>query len=210
MLALLLAAALVSSARDGVPSDRPSDAIAPPPSVVAFTQVSSKRLIRANTEPPADAPPQAPIPTAPPVQLLIASMDVHRPVEAVGVNRFGAMNLPLNWWNAGWYKGSPVPGAPGDAVIEGHAGYPDQPLIFGKLATLHPGDRIVVVLSDGSRRLFVVASKATVPAGSAPPGMAEPYGPPRLTLITCTGHFDKNRYSYSERLVVEASYAGLA
>jgi sortase (surface protein transpeptidase) len=39
--------------------------------------------------------------------------------------------------------------------------------------------------------------------------MGEPYGPPRLTLITCTGYFNKNSYSYSERLVVEASYAGL-
>ena len=48
-----------------------------------------------------------------------------------------------------------------------------------------------------------------VAVGSAPPGMAEPYGPPRLTLITCSGHFDKDRFSYSQRLVVEASYAGL-
>ena len=152
--------------------------------------------------------PQAPVPTAPPVQLLIAAMDVHRAVEAVGVNRRGVMNLPANWWNAGWYKGGPVPGAPGDAVIEGHAGYPDQPMIFGKLATLRPGDQILVVLSDGSRHLFLMVSMTKVPVGSAPPGLAEPYGPPRLTLITCTGSFDKDHFSYSQRLVVEASYAG--
>jgi len=150
------------------------------------------------------------IPTAPPVQLLIAALDVHRPVEAVGVDRSGVMNLPVNYWNAGWYNGGPVPGAPGDAVIEGHAGYPGQPLIFGRLRTLHPGDRIVVVLADGTRRLFLVESMAKVPVGTAPPGMGEPYGPPRLTLITCTGYFNQNTYSYSERLVVEASYAGLA
>ena len=40
--------------------------------------------------------------------------------------------------------------------------------------------------------------------------MGEPYGPPRLTLITCTGSFDASSYSYSRRLVVELSYAGLA
>lgn len=149
------------------------------------------------------------IPTAPPVQLLIAALDVHRPVEAVAVDRSGVLNLPVNYWNAGWYNGGPVPGAPGDAVIEGHAGYPGQPLIFGRLLRLRPGDRIVVVLADGTRRLFLVESMAKVPAGTAPSGMGEPYGPPRLTLITCTGYFDKNSYSYSERLVVEASYAGL-
>jgi len=136
-------------------------------------------------------------------------MDVHRAVEAVGIDRRGVIKLPVNWWNAGWYQGGPVPGAPGDAVIEGHAGFPDQPLIFGRLATLRTGDKIVVVLGDGSRHLFLVVSMSKLAVGTAPPGMAEPYGPPRLTLITCTGSFDKDHFSYSQRLVVEASYAGL-
>jgi sortase (surface protein transpeptidase) len=102
-----------------------------------------------------------------------------------------------------------VPGAPGDAVIEGHAGYTGKPMIFGKLVSLRPGDRIIVVLGDGTRRLFLVVSTTRVPVGAAPKGLAEPYGLPRLTLITCTGHFDKASYSYSERLVVETRYAGL-
>jgi hypothetical protein len=153
-------------------------------------------------------PPEARIPTAAPVQLLIPMLDVHRAVEKVGVDRFGVMNLPVNAWNAGWYKGGPVPGAPGDAVIEGHAGYPGQPMIFGRLVTLRPGDKIIVVLADKSRQLFLVVSTSRVPVGAAPSGFAEPYGPPRLTLITCTGHFDKASYSYSERLVVETRYVG--
>jgi len=155
-------------------------------------------------------PPQAPVPTAAPVQLLIPALDVHRAVERVGVNPAGVLNLPVNAWNAGWYAAGPVPGAPGDAVIEGHAGYPGQPMIFGRLAMLKPGEHIIVVLADGTRQLFLVDSITTVPLGSAPAGMAEPYGPPRLTLITCTGHFDQKSYSYSRRLVLEASYAGPA
>jgi LPXTG-site transpeptidase (sortase) family protein len=119
------------------------------------------------------------------------------------------MNLPLNGWNAGWYKAGPVPGAPGDAVIEGHAGYPDQPMLFGKLAKLRRGDQIVVVLSDGSKRLFEVVSMSTVAAGAAPRGLAEASGPPRLTLVTCTGHFDPDNKYYSQRLMVEAKYVGL-
>lgn len=149
------------------------------------------------------------IPTSPPAQLLIPTLDVHRAVEAVGVDRFGTMNLPVNAWNAGWYKGGPIPGAPGDAVIEGHAGYPDQPMIFGKLSTLKAGDQVLVVLADNTKRLFVVVSKSTVAVGTAPTGMGLPYGPPRLTLITCTGSFDASTFSYSRRLVVELSYAGL-
>ncbi len=148
------------------------------------------------------------IPTATPVQLLIPILNVHRPVESVGVNRYGFMNLPSNGWNAGWYNGGSVPGAPGDAIIEGHAGYPDQPMLFGHLSSLHRGDQIVVVLADQSKRLFEVVSMTTVPVGVAPPGMGDAAGAPRLTLITCTGSFDATHFSYSRRLVVEASYVG--
>jgi hypothetical protein len=150
------------------------------------------------------------IPTSPPAQLLIPTLNVHRAVEAVGVNRYGMMNLPVNGWNAGWYSGGPIPGAPGDAVIEGHAGYPDQPMIFGKLSTLKRGAQVLVVLGDGSKRLFIVVSQTSYPLGQAPVGMGEPYGLPRLTLLTCSGDFDDATKSYSRRLVVELSYAGLA
>jgi hypothetical protein len=149
------------------------------------------------------------IPTTPPVQLLIPTLNVHRAVEGVGVNRSGVMNLPVNGWNAGWYQSGPIPGAPGDAVIEGHAGYPDQPMIFGKLATLKPDAQVVVVLGDGTQRLFEVVSMTTLNVGVAPAGFAEPYGPPRLTLITCTGHFDAENKYYSKRLAVELRYVGL-
>ena len=152
---------------------------------------------------------QALIPTSPPAELLIPALNVHRAVEGVGASRSGVMNLPVNAWNAGWYNRGPIPGAPGDAVIEGHAGYPDQPMIFGKLATLRAGDQIVVVLADKSQRLFVVVSTSSVPVGFAPPGLGSPYGAPRLTLITCSGDFDDTSKTYSKRLVLQASYAGL-
>ena len=213
LLAAMLVATLVFSPRDGAPVDR-SDVFAAPMATLMspFGQAAlpdSQSLSALATTIEVSVSAKALIPTAPPAQLLIPALNVHRAVETVGADRSGVMNLPVNAWNAGWYKGGPIPGAPGDAVIEGHAGYPDQPMIFGKLVNLHAGDQIIVVLSDGSRRLFLVDSMATVPVGSAPAGMAEPYGPPRLTLITCTGHFDQNSYSYSSRLVLEASYAGV-
>lgn len=212
MLVVLLAATLVLSWRDAVPDEKYVYPLGTP---TASTPASENNLRLGR---PAQAstshsvamapPPQVQIPTAPPVQLLISDLGVHRPVEAVGASRSGVMDLPANWWNAGWYNGGPVPGAPGDSVIEGHAGYPGQPLIFGKLGTLQPGAQVVVVLADGSRQLFLVSSMSTVPVGTAPPSFAEPYGPPRLTLITCTGSFNQNTYSYSSRLAVELSYAG--
>jgi hypothetical protein len=214
----LLLATLAFSPRDAVPTE--DSTVWPQPGVRLQAEVAEQPLFglalpgisklsaiaRAGG---ATVSSKALVPTAPPVQLLIPTLNVHRSVEGVGTNRLGVMNLPVNGWNAGWYQAGPIPGAPGDAVIEGHAGYPDQPMIFGKLATLKAGAQVVVVLRDGSRRLFEVVSMATLPVGVAPAGFAEPYGPPRLTLITCTGHFDVDNKYYSKRLAVELRYVGL-
>jgi LPXTG-site transpeptidase (sortase) family protein len=217
VLVALLVVSAAATWRDGPPTDGFVELVAPPLDGIAALQVSGNNpsgYPRRGQPPPvvvdAAPPPQPRIPTSPPAQLLIPLLDVHRAVEKVGVDQSGVMELPVNSWNAGWYKGSAVPGAPGDSVIEGHAGYPGKPMIFGKLDTLHTGDRIIVVLADGTHRLFLVQSMRTVPAGSAVPGLADPYGLPRLTLITCTGHFDKTNHWYSDRLVLEARYAGLA
>jgi Sortase domain len=210
-LVALLVVTAAASWRDGIPTDDLANLAAP--MGAASTQPPGDDLSVIPTWRPTPAPAPSPLPRgpiSPPVQLLIPLLDVHRAVENVGVDEFGVLDLPVNSWNAGWYKWGPVPGARGDAVIEGHAGYPGKPMIFGKLATLRPGAQIIVVLADGSRRLFLVVSMRSVAAGSYPSGLAEPSGPPRLTLVTCTGHFDKKSFWYSERLLVEARYAGLA
>jgi LPXTG-site transpeptidase (sortase) family protein len=209
-LAGVLVAALAVSRSDGTPNPDPvvdpvkhAAAFVPAPQV-SFGWVASAAVggrVSVILPPP-------PIPTAPPATILIASLDVHRPVEPVGTDRSGRMNLPTNLWNAGWYDRGPVPGAPGDAVIEGHAGYPNAPLLFANLKKLRSGDKIVVVLADGSHQLFLVDSVAVWRPGTAPADMGQPYGPPRLTLITCTGPFDDHYKTYADRLVVQASYAG--
>jgi LPXTG-site transpeptidase (sortase) family protein len=211
-LAGVLGAALAVSWSDGTPNHdavvdpRPHAAAFVPKPSVNFGWVAAAAIggrVTVSFPPP-------PAPTAPPATILIESLDVHRPVEPVGVDRFGVMYQPKNLWNAGWYKGGPVPGAPGDAVIEGHAGYPKAPLLFANLNKLRSGDKIVVVLSDGSRQLFLVSSMSIWRAGTSPEDLGRPYGDPRLTLITCTGPFDDHYKTYADRLVVQASYAGLA
>ena len=219
VLGALLVAVLALTPRDAVPSGSSDDLIGPgvhfvlaPGAQPAFGSAlpGLNNLSSWASTSGALVTAKALIPTAPPVQLLIPQLNVHRDVEAVGTNRSGVMNLPVNGWNAGWYQGGPIPGAPGDAVIEGHAGFPNQPMIFGKLSTLRPGDQIVVVLGDKTQRLFTVVSQSSVPVGYTPAGFASPYGLPRLTLVTCSGDFDATTHSYSRRLVVELSYVGLA
>jgi LPXTG-site transpeptidase (sortase) family protein len=209
LAAVLLAGLLVASS-DGTPNHGTVDALVP---IAMYLDPVGGYADSAHVRMPISIPappPEPAVPTAAPVAILIPSLDVHRPVEPVGVDGHGVMYTPQNLWNAGWYKGGPVPGAPGDAVIEGHAGYPKAPLLFGKLRQLARGAQVVVVLADGTRQLFLVDSMKVWPAGTAPPDMGQPYGEPRLTLITCTGPFDDHYKTYADRLVVEASYAGLA
>jgi hypothetical protein len=198
---------------DGTPNVDPLSAMVVPkvarvaPVRVATSPVNGNPVLDPKPLPPSPAP-QPPIPTALPVRLFLPTLNLHPPVEPLGVDRWGAMDTPNNIWDVGWYNAGPVPGAPGDAVMDGHAGYPGQPLVFGRLAKIQPGEPIVVLLADGSKQVFTVVSVKSWPVTSVPPSMFEQAGPPRLTLITCDGQFNTDNKTYSSRLVVEASYAG--
>ena len=213
LLTAVLASALATFWSDGTPY---RDPVVDParPRAAAFVPASGMEFgwfgSLVGAHPFNFPPPPVPVPSAVPETILIPSLDVHRPVEAVTVDRWGYMYTPSNLWNAGWYRGGPVPGAPGDAVIEGHAGYPGKPLLFGRLTQLRPNDVIIVVLADGSHQRFLVRSVSIWPAGTSPSGMGQPYGVPQLTLITCTGKFDAHYKTYADRLIVQASYAGAA
>ena len=66
----------------------------------------------------------------------------------------------------------------------------------------------MVVMGDGFERVYVVSSTTSYNYATAP--VAEIAGPtPRevLTLITCTGSFDRASRNYDRRLVVRADPA---
>jgi sortase (surface protein transpeptidase) len=151
-----------------------------------------------------------PPPLAAPVRLLIPSLGIDAPVEALGVDSSGAMDTPHNIWNTGWYRNGPSPGATGDAVIDGHVGLPGSPLVFSGLARLALGADVVAVLADGTRSRFSVSAAQVWPANSHPPDLFSGDGQPRLSLITCTGKYDRFTQTYGDRLIVEASYVGAA
>ena len=74
-------------------------------------------------------------------------------------------------------NGATLEGSALGAQRRPHAG---QPMIFGRLDMLRPGDRIIVVLSDKSRRRFLVVRAGGVgPAGS---------GRPQWTTTADAGH----------------------
>jgi Sortase domain len=153
------------------------------------------------------APPPVAAPRVPlPVSLTIPAIRVRTRLTRLGLTRSGALRPPRTTKVAGWYTGSPRPGAVGSSVIAGHVDSYLGPGIFFRLRLLHRGDRVYVRQAGGRLAVFRVSvvrryAKARFPTpavyGAAPT--------PQLRLITCGGTFDPATGHYLSNIVVYAS-----
>lgn len=160
----------------------------------------------------------APAPTgpvlapSPPVSIAIPALGVAAPVNRVGLNPDGTVQVPP--FNDGavtsepaWYTRSPTPGQPGASVILGHidtARY--GPADFFELGALQPGDEVDVTLADGTVAVFTVDGVRSYPKSSFPDQTV--FGPvpfAGLRLVTCGGSFDSTTRQYLRNIVVFAS-----
>jgi hypothetical protein len=159
----------------------------------------------APTGPIAAPPPSDVKPVAAPVSLTIPVIDVSTQLIRLGLLPSGALQVPSSTSVAGWYTGSPRPGAVGPAVIVGHIDSRSGPGVFFRLAGLRRGDRVYVRRADGTLAGFRVTSVRTYQKDSFPTQAV--YGPTpdaELRLITCGGAFDPGRGSYLSNVVVYA------
>lgn len=143
--------------------------------------------------PPSSAatPPAPPLP----VSLDIPAIRIHTTLQRLGLGTDGALQPPTNLTQAGWYTGSPVPGANGPAVIAGHVDSTSGPAVFFNLGSLSPGDTVTVGLNSGQSVAFHVTEIQHYPKNEFP--TAAVYGPrpdPELRLITCGGGFAAGHY----------------
>jgi sortase (surface protein transpeptidase) len=148
----------------------------------------------------------APLPPAEPARLRIPAIGVTAPVRPLGLAADGTMQPPAGNDLAGWYRGSPAPGALGPAVIAGHVDSRHGPAVFFRLRELRPGDRVLVDRVDGTTAVFRVDLLERHPKTAFPTRRA--YGDidhAGLRLITCTGRFDRAAGSYRDNLIVYAS-----
>jgi hypothetical protein len=157
----------------------------------------------------AAGPRQDPASGAPPVALDIPAIGVTGPVDSVGLQPDGTLEVPApgpRYDHAAWYRGSPTPGRVGPSVILGHVdSAADGPSVFYRLGDLRPGDRITVTLADRTARTFAVERSEQVAKDAFP--RLEVYGDtpgPELRLITCGGDFDDAARSYRDNTVVFA------
>jgi sortase (surface protein transpeptidase) len=144
-----------------------------------------------------------------PVWLSIPVIGVRTSLVHLGLRANGTLQVPSSTAVAGWYTGSPRPGAVGAAVIAGHVDSRSGVGIFFWLRELRPGDRIYVGRADGTMAVFTVTAVRKVAKDLFP--TAAVYGPvpdPELRLITCGGVFDRSLGSYLSNVVVFARLSG--
>jgi sortase (surface protein transpeptidase) len=142
-----------------------------------------------------------------PARLIIPRIAVDSSVEARGLNAQKNLDTPQNPQEVAWFRGSPAPGVPGNAIINGHLNWWTGSAVFGRLAELVPGDEVTVVRKDGGRTSFKVRRLWNLPATARDASLFAPSSSPTLTLITCAGPWDLRRGTDTNRLLVTATLA---
>ena len=139
-----------------------------------------------------------------PKRLKIPSINVDAPVEYVGLTSDGAMDVPKDIVNVGWFNLGPRPGGNGNAVIAGHYGTINNiPHVFDNLHNLHKDDKIYIEDEKGRNIIFVVREIQRYGKDQDSSGIfGSSDGKAHLNLITCTGVWNNTEKTFSERLVV--------
>ena len=93
-----------------------------------------------------------------------------------------------------------------NAVFSGHVDFASVgPAVFWHLRELGPGDLVEVDLADGTAYQYLVVSNVAYASDDAPINeIVGPTSKDTVTLITCTGTFNRDIHQYSHRLVVRA------
>jgi LPXTG-site transpeptidase (sortase) family protein len=142
-----------------------------------------------------------------PVRLEIPSIHIDTFVEYVGITSKGAMDVPRNAGDVGWYSLGVRPGQNGSAVIAGHFdGENGKTGIFANLYTLKKGDKLYIKDEKGLSTTFIVRESRMYAPGYADTVFSGSSSA-HLNLITCDGVWDGVKKSYTKRLVVFSDIA---
>lgn len=139
-----------------------------------------------------------------PVQLIIPAINVDTNIHPLGVTSKGEMEAPESIVDVAWFKLGSLPGEIGSAVIAGHFnGKKNEAGVFFNLDKLKKDDEIIIKDDKGQSLTFIVQQIRLYNPGYAE-NIFSSNDKAHLNLITCDGVWDKNKESYSKRLVVLA------
>ncbi len=154
----------------------------------------------------------APAGAVPPVELAVPALGITVPVDPVGVQPDGQMEIPPLAERAGWYRFGSAPGEPdGTAVIAAHVDSVASAGLgpFARLPDAEVGQVVDVTLADGAVRQYaVVAVERRAKPEIAWTDVFVRDGGPRLVLVTCGGTFQRDVGHYTDNVIVTAEPVG--
>lgn len=160
--------------------------------------------------PPELYAPHLPLSDSKPLRVDIASIGLHAGIVERGLANGAVDPPPYDTPDvAGWFRGGPVPGAAGAALLVGHVDTATRPAVFYGLSSVTPGAEVEIERADGSVAEFTVEGVEVVDKDHF--SAERVYGAgtrPELRLITCGGTFDRERRAYSANVVVFAALTG--
>lgn len=121
----------------------------------------------------------------PPVRITIKNVGINLPIYPAKTNNG---KLETTTKGASYIESSPLPGEVGNSIIYAH----DWVSLFGPLLDVHSGDTIEVEYADKTKKDFIVQSTRVVPYSK--PDILSTTKDRRITLYTCTGFFDSERF----------------
>jgi LPXTG-site transpeptidase (sortase) family protein len=189
--ALVAGLALAGGAALGLAGDDPATtfAVAPPPPV----------SVAAASAP--DAPGGGR-----PLRVSLPGLGVDAVVQDV-VTVAGALQVPEDPQQVGWWTGSAPPGsAAGATVLDGHVDSARRGRgAFWHLRDLEAGDQVTVTSTTALTTYRVYAREVLDKGEPLPPELFTREGAPHLVLITCGGPFDARTRAYRDNVVVSAA-----
>ncbi len=170
-----------------------------PPNTASFASDPQEPMVMVGAS---FAASHVPNPSEYPTRLIIPSINLNAPVQLVGINARGEMDVPDGRTsNVGWYQYGNLPGDIGNAVVDAHVFAAFKNLRYAKV-----GDEIRVVNASGATQRFIITDTRVYPFSEVPmEGIFHDESHRGLVLITCAKKFLPSLNTYSHRLIVSAT-----
>jgi sortase (surface protein transpeptidase) len=148
------------------------------------------------------------VPPTDPKYIAIPAIGVgNTPILKLGLTTGGAIAVPDNIYETGWYDGSSEPGQSGAMFIYGHVSSWTANGIFYNLKKLQPKDDVIITRGNNTTYTYKVVKSVVYPYNAVPMNsvLAPVNSSPGLNLMTCTGQVMPGTSEFNERLVVYTS-----
>lgn len=191
--ATAVAPAQTAPAQTAPPAETPSaNADAGPAGTDVVLQQATGALV--------EAPPR-------PVSLAIDGTDINVGVIEVGIESNNEMEIPDSFYEAGWYRFGPAPGAAeGNAVLAAHIDIGTEVMPFTQLKDVQVGTIVTVGRENAEPLRYQVTDVRNVPKASL--DTAEIFqrdGEHQLKILTCGGKWLADQEDYEDNVVLTAS-----